>query len=61
MTEASALPAAARVSGRELEGLRSSIWVERRSSYLSEMRDGLVLRQDGLQTREEILAAAAAR
>jgi hypothetical protein len=93
MTEASALPGAARVKGREglrrycngwpkiwsesewreeemielppdrvvfvatlrLRGLRSSIWVEHRWAYLFVIRDGLILRNDGFETKEEIL------
>jgi hypothetical protein len=93
MTEASALPGAAHVRGREelrsygygwarnwsewewreeelielppdrvilestlrLRGLRSSIWVEHRWAYLFVIRDGLVLRQDGFETKKEIL------
>jgi ketosteroid isomerase-like protein len=96
MTEASALPGATRVEGREamrrychgfrkiwaegewreeelvelppdrilfdatlrLRGLRSSIWVEHRWAYLLVIRDGLVLRNDGFETKEEALAAA---
>jgi hypothetical protein len=38
-----------------LRGLRSSIWVEHRWAYLFEIRDGLILRQDAFQTKEEIL------
>jgi len=96
MTEASALPGAARIIGREglrrycygwakiwsdaewreqelielprnqialdatlrLRGLRSSIWVEHRWWYLFEIRDGLILRNDGFQTKEELLEQA---
>jgi hypothetical protein len=43
-----------------LKGLRSSIWVERRWAYLWLIREGLVLRLDGYQTKEEALAAAGA-
>jgi hypothetical protein len=97
MTEASALPGAARVSGLDalrrychgwarnwseqqwrehelfelpgdrvvldatlrLRGLRSSLWVEHRWVYLFVLRDGLVLRNHGFQSREEALSAAA--
>jgi hypothetical protein len=93
MTEASSLPGAARVIGRDalrrycygwakiwsdaewreeelielppnrvaldatlrLRGLRSSIWVEHRWWYLFEIRDALILRNDGFQTKEELL------
>ena len=93
MTEASSLPGAAHVRGREelrsygygwvrnwsewewreeelidlppdrvvldstlrLRGLRSSIWVEHRWAYLFVIRDGLILRQDGFETKKEIL------
>jgi hypothetical protein len=41
-----------------LRGLRSSLWVEHRWVYLFVIRDGLVLRNDGFQTKEEALAAA---
>jgi hypothetical protein len=92
MNEASALPGAAHVKGREgllsyargwarnwsewewleheiielprdrvlfdatlrLRGLRSSIWVEHRWVYLLEIRDGLVARDDGFLTRDEL-------
>jgi hypothetical protein len=42
-----------------LRGLRSSVWVEHRWVYLFVVRDGLILRNDGFQTKEEALAAAA--
>jgi hypothetical protein len=92
MTEAGALPGAARITGLEalrrycygwqkiwsewewreeelvelppdrvvfeatlrLRGLRSSIWVEHRWAYLFVIRDGLVLRNDGFKSRDEI-------
>jgi ketosteroid isomerase-like protein len=37
-----------------LKGLRSEIWVEHRWAYLIEIRDGLVLRNDGFLSKEEI-------
>src|SRR4029077_13938154 len=40
-----------------LRGLRSGIWVERRWAYVFTVRDGLILRQDGYNTRGEALAA----
>jgi hypothetical protein len=93
MTEASVLPGAVHVKGREglrsysygwrknwsawewreeevlelppdrvivdatlrLKGLRSSIWVEHRWAYLFVIRDGLILRDDGFQSKEELL------
>jgi len=96
MTEASALPGAARVSGRDglrsyaygwaknwseqewleheivdlppdrvvleatlrLKGLRSSLWVEHRWAYLFEIRDGLILRDDGFVSKDEIPGVA---
>lgn len=92
MIEASPLPGATRVTGREqlrsyaygwaknwsdqewreeelvelppdrvvldstlrLRGLRSSIWVEHRWVYLFVIRDGLILRNEGFLTKEEI-------
>jgi ketosteroid isomerase-like protein len=39
-----------------LKGLRSSIWVEHRWAYLLEIRDGLIVRDDGFQSMEEIAA-----
>jgi hypothetical protein len=42
-----------------LRGLRSSLWVEHRWAYLFVIREGLVLRNDGFQTKEEALSAAA--
>jgi ketosteroid isomerase-like protein len=95
MTEASVLPGAVHVKGREalrsycygwarnwsewdwredevlelpgdrvvldstlrLRGLRSSLWVEHRWAYLFEIRDGLILRNDGFQTKAELLAS----
>jgi hypothetical protein len=39
-----------------LRGLRSGIWVERRWAYIFTVRDGLILRQDGYNTRDEALA-----
>jgi hypothetical protein len=41
-----------------LRGLRSSIWVEHRWAYLFVIRDGLILRNDGFASTEEILGAA---
>jgi ketosteroid isomerase-like protein len=41
-----------------LRGRRSSIWVEHRWVYLFAIRDGLILRNDGFESREEALAAA---
>jgi ketosteroid isomerase-like protein len=38
-----------------LRGLRSSIWVEHRWAYLFVIRDGLILRNDGFLSKEEIL------
>jgi hypothetical protein len=99
MTEASSLPGAATVSGRDglrgyglgwarnwsewhwrehelvefppdralldstlrLRGLRSSIWVERRWSYVFLIRDGMVLRMDGFNDRDEALARTGLR
>ncbi len=43
------------VATLRLKGLRSSIWVERRWAYLATIRDGLLLRLDGFETKEEIL------
>jgi len=40
-----------------LRGLRSSVWVEHRWAYLFEIRDGLVVRNDGFETKEQLLAA----
>ena len=37
-----------------LRGLRSSIWVEHRWAYLIVIRDGLMLRNHGFLTKEEI-------
>jgi hypothetical protein len=37
-----------------LRGLRSAIWVEHRWAYLFEIRDGLILRDDGFQSMDEI-------
>ena len=37
-----------------LKGLRSAIWVEHRWAYLLEIRDGLIVRDDGFQTMDEI-------
>lgn len=39
-----------------LRGLRSSIWVEHRWWYVFEIRDSLILRNDGFQTKDEALA-----
>jgi ketosteroid isomerase-like protein len=99
MTEASALPGAAHVQGREglrsyaygwaknwsewewleeelaelppdwvifvatlrLRGLRSSVWVEHRWAYLIVIRDGLVLRDHGFQSKEELLESPLCR
>lgn len=41
-----------------LRGPRSLIWVERRWAYLFVIHDGLVLRNDGFLTKEEILGVA---
>ena len=38
-----------------LRGLRSTIWVEHRWAYLFEIRDGLILRNDGFLSKQEIL------
>jgi ketosteroid isomerase-like protein len=38
-----------------LKGLRSSIWVERRWAYLITVRDRMILRVDGFETKDEIL------
>jgi hypothetical protein len=43
-----------------LRGLRGSIWVEHRWAYLFVIRDGLILRNHGLLTKEEALAHASA-
>ena len=43
-----------------LRGLRSTIWVEHRWAYLMEIRDGLIVRDDGFLTVEEALASAGA-
>ena len=40
-----------------LRGLRSGIWVERRWAYTFTVRDGLILRLAGYNTRDEALAA----
>jgi hypothetical protein len=48
------------VATLRLRGLRSSIWVEHRWAYLFEIRDGLILRDDGFLTVEEALASAGA-
>ena len=40
-----------------LRGLRSSVWVEHRWAYLFEIRDGLVVRNDGFETKEQLLAS----
>jgi hypothetical protein len=45
------------VATLRLRGLRSGIWVERRWAYIFTVRDGLILRQDGYNTRGEALAA----
>jgi ketosteroid isomerase-like protein len=45
------------VATLRLRGLRSGIWVERRWAYIFTVRDGLILRQDGYNTRDEALAA----
>jgi len=37
-----------------LKGLRSAIWVEHRWAYLLEIRDGLIVRNDGFQSMDEI-------
>jgi len=45
------------VATLRLRGLRSGIWVERRWVYIFTMRDGLILRLAGYNTRDEALAA----
>jgi ketosteroid isomerase-like protein len=47
------------VATLRLRGLRSGIWVERRWVYIFTMRDGLILRLAGYNTRDEALAAIA--
>jgi hypothetical protein len=37
-----------------LQGLRSSIWVEHRWAYLFVIRDGLVVRNEGFLSKDEI-------
>ena len=44
-----------------LRGLRSGIWVERRWAYVFTVRDGLILRLAGYNTRDEALAAVGQR
>jgi SnoaL-like domain len=44
-----------------LRGLRSSIWVEHRWSYVFLIRDGMVLRMDGFNDRDEALARTGLR
>jgi ketosteroid isomerase-like protein len=41
-----------------LRGLRSSIWVEHRWAYLFTIRDGLIMRNDGFESKDEIPGAA---
>jgi ketosteroid isomerase-like protein len=48
------------VATLRLRGLRSTIWVEHRWAYLIEIRDGLIVRDDGFLTAEEALASAGA-
>ena len=48
------------VATLRLRGLRSTIWVEHRWAYLIEIRDGLILRDDGFMTAEEALASEGA-
>jgi ketosteroid isomerase-like protein len=45
------------VATLRLRGLRSGIWVERRWAYIFTVRDGLILRLDSYNTRDEALAA----
>lgn len=40
-----------------LKGLRSAIWVEHRWAYLMQIRDGLIVRDDGFQSMDEISGA----
>ncbi len=49
------------VATLRLRGLPSEIWVERRWAYVFTVRDGLILRQDGHNTRDEALAALGRR
>jgi ketosteroid isomerase-like protein len=44
-----------------LRGLRSSIWVEHRWVYLLQIRDGLIVRDDGFATKDELLATTGTR
>jgi ketosteroid isomerase-like protein len=48
------------VATLRLRGLRSTIWVEHRWAYVLEIRDGLIVRDDGFLTVEEALASAGA-
>ena len=45
------------VATLRLRGLRSGVWVERRWAYIFTMRDGLILRLAGYNTRDDALAA----
>jgi ketosteroid isomerase-like protein len=40
-----------------LKGLRSAIWVEHRWAYLIQIRDGLIVRDDGFQSMDELSGA----
>ncbi len=46
------------VATLRLRGLRSTIWVEHRWAYLFVIRDGLVVRNDGFLTKDEIPGVA---
>jgi SnoaL-like domain len=41
------------VATLRLRGLRSGIWVDHRWTYIFTVRDGLILREDGYNTRDE--------
>jgi ketosteroid isomerase-like protein len=47
------------VATLRLRGLRSSIWVEHRWAYLITLRDGLILRNDGYESKDEVPGLAA--
>jgi ketosteroid isomerase-like protein len=47
------------VATLRLRGLRSGIWVEHRWAYIFTVRDGLILRLAGYNTRDEALATIA--
>ena len=42
------------VATLRLRGLRSSIWVAHRWAYLFAVRDGLIVRNDGFESKNEI-------